>query len=117
MNMELTLEIGAIGIGLVASYWALLKLAASQFEKRLDEKFTVQEKAREEGRRAWDDRAKRIETKQDQLDQDVRRILTELPRDYVTRTEYLRRETLIEAKIDQLSLRIENWMLRGGANG
>lgn len=117
MNVELSLEVGAIAIGLIASYWALLKLAGAQFEKRLDEKFAAQERAREEGRRAWDERAKRIETKQDQLDQDVRRILIELPRDYVTRTEYLRRETLIEAKIDQLSLRIENWMLRGGANG
>jgi hypothetical protein len=42
----------------------------------------------------------------------VRRILIELPRDYVARTDYVRRETVMEAKIDQLGLRIENWLLR-----
>jgi hypothetical protein len=54
----------------------------------------------------------KIEGKYEQLDQDVRRILIELPRDYVARTDYVRRETVMEAKIDQLGLRIENWLLR-----
>jgi hypothetical protein len=117
MTPEQILAVSGVLTALVGSYFALLKLAGMQFAKRLDEKFAVQEKAREEGRRAWDERARRMEDRQTDLEKEVRRILIELPREYVTRTEYLRRETLIEAKIDQLSLRIENWILKGGNDG
>jgi len=90
------------------------KLLLSQFEARLAEKFAAQDAARAEGRKEWDERLRRIEAKQEELERDVRKILIELPREYVRREDYVRNQTLIEAKIDQLSLRIQNWMLGGG---
>jgi hypothetical protein len=105
--------LGAIAL-VVGSHWALLKVAVSQFERRLDERFAAQEKAREEGQKSWQERVNRMESRQEEIEKDVRRILIELPREYVNRTDYVRRETVIEAKIDQLSLRIQNWILGGG---
>lgn len=118
MTLELFIQMagvtGAVGGVLGGGYWALGKMLMGSYEKRLDERFNAQDKAREEGKRTYDERAKKMEEKQRELEKDVRQILIELPRDYVARADYMRRETLIEAKIDQLSLRIENWMLRGG---
>lgn len=111
--MSLYELVGAIAL-VVGSHWALLKVAVAQFEKRLDERFDAQELARVEGQKSWQERINRIEGRQEDLEKDVRRILIELPREYVSRTDYVRRETVIEAKIDQLSLRIQNWILGGG---
>ena len=36
----------------------------------------------------------------------------ELPLQYVRREDYVRNQTVIEAKIDAIAMRIENWQLR-----
>ncbi len=114
MTAEMLLGLIA-GAGVIfGGYWGLTKIIVAQFNKGLDERFIAQDKAREEGQRAWQQRLQRIEARQEELEKDVRRILIEVPREYVSRTDYVRRETVIEAKIDQLSLRIQNWILGGG---
>lgn len=104
--------VGAVGV-LISGYWALSKMAISAFNRSLDERFLAQEKTLAEGQRQWSERMNKTEEKLDELERDVRKILIELPREYVTRSDYVRRETVIEAKIDQLSLRIQNWILEG----
>lgn len=121
--MSVELQIALWGVGafctVIGGGWGLVKafghLAArllAEFNARLDERFTALEKAREEGQKIWAQRLLKIEEKQGLLEQDVRRILIELPREYMARTDYIRRETIIEAKIDQLGLRWENWILK-----
>ncbi len=117
MSVEMFLTIAGIvvtAIGLIITgFWAVSKLAMSQFDRRLEERFKGFAHQIQELRAVGEARLLKLEGKQDQIDADVRRILIELPRDYVARTDYIRRETVMEAKIDQLGLRIENWMLKG----
>lgn len=110
---EVLALLGAVAT-LIGGAWALVRLIVAQFEARLDERFEAQERARIEGRNLWEERMARMESKAEKLDSDVRQILIELPREYVTRADYVRRETIIEAKIDQLALRWENWTLKEG---
>ena len=118
MSLDLFLTIGGVtltAVGLIiGGFWAVATVAGKQFERRLNERFEVFAKELRELRTLGDERLKKLEAKQEQLDQDIRRILIELPREYVARSDYVRRETLIEAKIDQLRLYLENWVLKGG---
>lgn len=113
MSIEVGMTLQVLGAlaTMIGGCWALVKVIVSQFNRQLDERFTALEKARAEGQSAWNKRMEAIEQKQQDLDKDVRQILIEMPREYVTRTDYVRRETVIEAKIDQLTLRIQNWIL------
>ncbi len=104
MSAELMLGIVSACAVIVAGYWGLAKMLVRQFESSLDRRFATLETS-------WAEWRKRIETKQEDLERDVRRILIELPREYVSRSDYVRRETVIEGKIDQLGLRLQNWIL------
>lgn len=111
MNMDLLLSIFGAAATVVCGVWAVGRVIAAQFDKRLEARFASQDRAREEGQKQWNTRMEGLEKRQQELDKDVRQILIELPREYVTRSDYVRRETIIEGKIDQLSLRIQNWIL------
>lgn len=118
--MTLDMALGIFGtIALISSgIWALIKAfgflvnkVVAQFEMRLDERFAAQEIARQEGRKIWEARLSRVDEKQERIDRELRELLITMPDKYVRREDYVRRETVIEAKIDQLSLRIQNWIL------
>lgn len=111
MSIELFLSICGFVALIVSGAWALLRIAMSQFDKRLDVRFAALELARTEGRNSYEERFRRMDTLYEQLDREVRKLLIDMPEKFVRREDYVRRETLIEAKIDQLSLRIQNWML------
>ena len=131
MTIELLLSLfGAVGV-LCAAAWAMLKILASQYDKHNRERFAALDKSREQSQERWrdqivalertreeaarvsQDRLTKLENKYEKLDAEVRKILTDVPREYVARTDYVRRESVIEGKIDNLYLRIENWMIRG----
>lgn len=108
----------AVLASLAGGVWAVMRTFAylvakvvAQFKAQLDERFEALERAREDGRKAWDERFAKVEARYEQLDRELRKLLIELPDRWVRREDYVRRETLIEAKIDQLSLRIQNWIL------
>ena len=103
---------------LAAGGWAVFKAfgwlvgkVVAQFEARLDERFAAQETARSERSRLWEARLARVDDNYAKIDRELRDLLINLPDRYVRREDYVRRETVIEAKIDQLSLRIQNWIL------
>lgn len=48
-----------------------------------------------------------------QLERDFLKFQAELPLQYVRREDYVRNQTVIEAKLDAVALRIENMNLRG----
>lgn len=111
MSVELQVISWVLGVlfSLGGGAWALMRAFAylvnrlvAQFEARLDERFDALERSREEGRKVWDDRIKSLEKRQDETDRDVRKILIELPREYVRREDHIRFETVINAKLDAL---------------
>lgn len=107
--MDLTIDwwqLTTFSIGLLASFvgsaFALGRMLLGQFEKRLDMRFTSLERAAEAEAGEW----RRVE--RELLD-----LRAELPLHYVRREDYIRGQSVIEAKLDGLALRIENQALKG----
>lgn len=73
------------------------KLLLRQVEKRLDARFKALDAASQEWRR---------------LEREWLEWRADLPLQYVRREDYVRNQTVIEAKIDAIAVRIENWQLR-----
>ncbi|WP_395505963.1 hypothetical protein [Ectopseudomonas hydrolytica] len=78
--------------------FGLVKLLLSQMEKRLGERFASQEK----------EIAKLAE-----LERDFLRFQAELPMQYVHRQDYVRNQTVIEAKLDGLRDKLEVVQMKG----
>ena len=96
------------------------KLLLSQIDKRLDLRFQLLEEARKEGAKHWDERFGRSlpQQKEDtatvkRLERDLMGLRAELPERYVRREDYIRGQSVIEAKLDSLALRMENIQLKG----
>lgn len=96
------------------------KLLVSQFEKRLDEKFASQEEVRTTSTKHWDtkfsalEKAAANEAKEWQrIEREILSMKADLPVQYVRRDDYIRNQSVIEAKIDGLAVRIENALLKG----
>jgi len=118
MTPDTALGIFGVLAAITAGGWAVLRAfgflvqrTVGQFERRLDERFEALELARSEGRKIWDERITRVEERYERIDRELRDLLVTMPDKWVRREDYVRRETVIEAKIDQLSLRIQNWIL------
>lgn len=118
MTLEMALGIFGAIAGIAAAVWALIRAFGflvgriiAQFESRLDERFQALERAREEGRKVWEQRLAQLAEKYERLDRELRELLINMPDKWVRREDYVRRETVIEAKIDRLGLQIQNWIL------
>lgn len=103
--------------GFVSGVGAVL---LKQIDKRLDERFTAQEVVRKAAQGVWqkafDDHmaAERRETEAlHQLEKDFLRFQGDLPLHYIRREDYIRNQTIIEAKLDGLALKLENIQLKG----
>ena len=104
------------------------KLLLGQTQKHLDEKFEAQEKARTENHAALSGRLDSIESTSKEeanqwqrIERDFLRFQADLPVHYVRREDYIRGQSVIEAKLDGLATRLENVQLRsiiqGGNHG
>ena len=92
----------AIIFAITGGYWAIGRMVLAQFDKRLDERFAAQEKAREEGRHLWDLRFGGFEAEQRRIEREVLELKADLPMNYVRREDHIRFETVINAKLDAL---------------
>lgn len=115
VQMELWHLIGLLlaFFGCVGAFGAIL---LSQFEKRQAERFAAQEVARKEGMAHWDQKFISLEASAREwirLERDFLKFKADLPMTYVIRDDYVRNQTVIEAKLDALALRIENAQLKG----
>lgn len=86
--------------------WAFGKVLLGQIEKRIDEKFSAQTAA-----------LKGTADKVEQLERDFLRHLADLPVHYVRREDYVRGQSVIEAKLDALYNKLEVVQLKGSGNG
>lgn len=103
---------------------AACKLLLAQFDRRLDERFKSAAEARAAEQKHWDakfgalENAAATEAKEWQrIERDILTMKADLPIQYVRRDDYIRNQTIIEAKIDGLAVRIENAILKGERNG
>ena len=100
------------------------RLLLSQIDRRLDERFVAMEGTRKIAQGHWDERFATVleQAREDargwqRLERDFLEFRAELPTQYVRREDYIRNQTVIEAKLDAVALRIENWQLKGAGHG
>jgi biopolymer transport protein ExbB/TolQ len=123
MQMELSQLIGWAA-GLLTFFatvvTALVKLLLTQFEKRLADRFAAQDDARKSASRHWEESFAKLLDRQDkeaeavkQLERAFMRFQADLPLEYVRREDFVRSQSVIEAKLDGLALKFENVLLKG----
>ena len=117
--MMITLELWHLITLLLAFFGCVAgfgKLLLAEFEKRQGERFDAQEKARSEAQVHWDQRFTALDTSSrewSRIEKDFLRWQAELPFRYVLRDDYVRNQTVIEAKMDAIATRLENLKLMG----
>lgn len=101
----------------------LVKLLLNQFEKRLAEKFAAQDSARRAASQHWEQNFAKVLERQDkdadavqQLERTFLRFQAELPLQYVRREDFVRNQTIIEAKIDAVFSKLEVILINGARN-
>ena len=107
-------------LGFLGVVFTFGKLLLAQFEQRLDQRFKAIDEANNATSKHWDTRfAELMEQNRREADgwqrieKDFLRFQAELPLQYVRREDYVRNQTVIEAKLDSLALKIENVQLKG----
>jgi len=91
----------------------------------LDAKFSVMEKARQDNTAHWDSKFKAVLDDQREgtdawrnLERDFLKFRGDLPLEYVRREDFIRNQSVIEAKLDAVMLHIQNLQLqRNNKNG
>jgi hypothetical protein len=127
ISIELIQALG-IAASLLSAIGVLLfsagKLLVKQFERRLDERFEGLERARSESTRHWDNKFESLqqaaadnEREMRRMERDVMTLKADLPINYVRREDYIRNQSILEAKIDGVAIRIENALLKGDKHG
>jgi len=107
-------------LGFLGVVFTFGKLLLAQIEQRLDQRFKAIDEANKATSTHWDTRfAELMEQNRREADgwqrieKDFLRFQAELPLQYVRREDYVRNQTVIEAKLDSLALKIENVQLKG----
>lgn len=100
------------------------KLLLSQAQRHIDERFAAQEKTRSDNHDQVSKRLDSMETayrleagQWKQVERDLLVLRSELPLNYVRREDYIRGQSVIEAKLDALGTKFENMNLRALVNG
>lgn len=121
-------------ISFLAFCFAAGRVLLSQADRRLDQKFESLEAIRAEAAKSWEtkltDMMLHRQTEMDrhreelaeyrkeakgfqELEREFLKFRAALPIEYVRREDYVRNQTVIEAKIDGVALKIENLQLKG----
>lgn len=100
------------------------KLLLDQTQRHLDARFTTQESTREANHSQLSARLDGIEianrheaSEWARVEREFLRFQAELPIHYVRREDYIRGQSIIEAKLDGLATKLENAQLRGVIQG
>lgn len=103
MTLEMFLAVAGFAGALVAGAWGLIKLAARQFDKSLEHRFTAQERVRQEASAAHERRFVQLEDAAQQAS-DFR---LEVMRDFIRREDYIRDIASIKIMVENLGLNVE----------
>lgn len=113
MNIQLEAwHIISLMITVIGAAWAGFGVLLKQVDKRLDARFEAMEAARAEGVRHWDrifgelaDQHRREASELQRVENDFLRFQADLPNRYVMRMDYIRGQSVLEAKQDALAAR------------
>ncbi|MBN3264569.1 hypothetical protein [Pectobacterium brasiliense] len=109
--MKIEVEFWSL-VGLLLSFMSFLfaagRILLTQIEKRLNERFAALENARQKSEQGWT-----------RLEREFLEFRADLPLIYVRREDYIRGQTIIEAKLDALYNKLELVQQRysGGNHG
>lgn len=104
MTVELNFgNVLALGSAFVLALWALVKVISRQQESALEQRF----KSLNESIQGVSDNVGEERKSTQRLERELMQLRAELPRDYVRRDDYIRALGTIEAKIDNMALRVE----------
>jgi Ni/Co efflux regulator RcnB len=115
-------------IGLLLAFLSFAFVAGrmllAQVDQRLAQRFEAMESAREQASKHWDERfGAAIEQNRREaegwsaLERDFLRFQADLPLQYVRREDYVRGQTVIEAKLDALYNKLEVVQMKGATHG
>ncbi len=125
MTVQLELwHLVLLSVSVLGGFWALTKIIAGQAQTHLDERFATQEKARSSNH---DQLAKRLDgiesanreesTQWQRVERELLRFQADMPLHYVRREDYIRGQSVIEAKLDGVADKLEKAQLRAIING
>lgn len=121
--MKVELEFWQLVTLLLAFFGAVAtgaKMMFGQFERRLADRFVAQETALANSNNSINDLLTRhveeqgkVVDKMNELERDMLKWRAELPLQYVRREDFIRNQTVIEAKLDTINQRVQNIQLTG----
>lgn len=88
----------SIAVTILGAFVGVMKMLLVQMERRLDQRFAVVDKDSERLR---------------EMEIGIERLRGEMPLHYVRREDWARNQSIIEAKLDGLALKLENAQLKG----
>lgn len=111
-------------LAFLAFAFAAGRMLLAQIDKRLDERYQVQEAARTTSQAHWDDKFASLEKSAAQeaqqyqrLDREILKLRADLPLQYVRREDWIRQEVTINAKLDAVAAKIDTLNLKGKSDG
>ena len=108
--------VGAFGKVILWQFEKRQAERAETQEKSLDQRFSALETARQTASEHWDQRFTYLENSAKEwvrIERDFLEWKADLPMTYVMRDDYVRNQTVIEAKLDAIAVRQENILLKG----
>lgn len=120
MTIDLTLSnVIFLLMALISAFAGLIKVIVAQHERSLDKRFEKLEETRAFANQQLSkrldtlDTAARLEANQWQrVERELLSLKADLPLQYVRREDYIRGQSVIEAKLDGLANKLENFSLR-----
>ena len=104
--------------------WAVVKHGLGQSQRHLDERFALQDATREANHKALATRLDGMEqinrdeaAQWQRIERDLLKMQADMPLHYVRREDYIRGQSIIEAKLDALGSKLEAAQLRAAAGG
>ena len=117
-TLDLWQVISFIGM-LITAFFVLFKLLVSQQTAKIDAGFKAQKEAMESQNKRLDriEQAGREEGNNwNRIEREIMALKADLPLNYVRREDYVQAIATIMAKLDAMSMRFENILLRGQKN-
>ena len=111
-------------LGGLGALWGVVRQGLAQSQRHIEERLALQDTAREAHHRALAGRLDGIEAvnreeaaQWQRIERDLLRMQAEIPLHYVRREDYIRGQSVIEAKLDALGSKLEAAQLRAAAGG
>ena len=113
-----------LALSILGGYWTLAKIIGTQFQRGMNERFAAQDKALEANHKSLAGRLDGIEAlnrtdamQWQRVERELLKMQADMPLHYVRREDYIRGQSVIEAKIDALGSKLETAQLRAMTAG